>query len=157
MEETNLQGLTPEDAQAYILEYATSKKLAEKELETVKAEIASWLQKQQLAKNQGREDLVQAVQLKLDELNIKQTRLQEEIAELAAKIDTMKAQLPMLRARERTVDPDLLLAEMEMTLGKSTDDLKKEQELNATLNSMSADEALQKLKEKLNNPDKEQS
>lgn len=155
MEETNLQGMTPEDAHAYILEYATSKKLAEKELENLKADIASWLQKQELAKSQGREDLVQAVNAKLEELTSKQTRLQEEAAELSARIDAMKAQLPMLRARERTVDPDLLLAEMEMTLGKSTDNLKKEQELNTALNSMSADEALQKLKEKLNSEDSE--
>jgi hypothetical protein len=42
---------------------------------------------------------------------------------------------------------------MEMTLGKSIDDLQKEQELDGTIASMSADEALKKLKDKLNNPE----
>lgn len=154
MEETNLQGLTPEDAQAYILEYTTSKKLTEKELEAVTAEIVAWSQKQQLAQNQGRADLVAAVESKLRELTAKQTQLEQERAELAIKIDTMKQQLPLLKARERTVDPDLLLAEMEMTLGKSTEDLIKEKELNRSISTLNADEALKKLKEKLSNPDK---
>ncbi len=155
MEETNLQGLTPEDAHAYILEYATSKKLAEKELESVKSEIAAWLQKQQLAQNQGRADLVEAVQGKLQELTAKQTKLEQEVADLALKIDTMKQQLPLLKARERSVDPDLLLAEMEMTLGKSAEDILKEKELNSSINTMNADEELKKLKEKLSNQDSE--
>ncbi|HON87974.1 MAG TPA: chromosome partitioning protein [Spirochaetia bacterium] len=154
MEETNLEGLTPEDAHAYILEYATSKKLTEKEREAVLSEIAAWSQKQQLAQTQGRADLVEAAQKKLQELTAKQAQLEQEIADLTHKIDIMKQQLPLLKARERSVDPDLLLAEMEMTLGKSADDLLKEKELNSSINTMNADEELKKLKEKLANQDK---
>ena len=78
MEETNLEGLTPEDAHAYILEYATSKKLTEKEREAVLSEIAAWSQKQQLAQTQGRADLVEAAQKKLQELTAKQAQLEQE-------------------------------------------------------------------------------
>ncbi len=153
MDDTNLHGMTPQDAQAYILEFATSKRLTEKECETVKADILAWQQKQQLARSLGREDLVAAVDQRIAELTAKQANLELEIQDLAGKIEAMKRQIPGLKARERSVDPDLLLAEMEMTLGKSIDDIQKEQEIDGTLNSMSADEALKKLKDKLNNPE----
>lgn len=77
-------------------------------------------------------------------------KLQAEAAELRSQIDIMQRQLPALKARERTVDPDLLEQELLMAAGRMPGDeaaaeternlakLEKEAQANAALEALKA-------------------
>jgi hypothetical protein len=62
--------------------------------------------------------LVQAASAKAAELAGKIATLESEHADLRAKVARMREQLPLIKARERSIDPDRLLAELQMMTGE---------------------------------------
>jgi hypothetical protein len=63
-------------------------------------------------------DLVQAAQAKVAEIESKIPSLEAERSDLRAKVEIMRKKLPLIRASERSIDPDRLLAELQMMTGE---------------------------------------
>lgn len=147
MEETDLRGLSPEDARAYVLEYITAMKTAEREAGILDADMALWEKRVKLAAEKGEAALESGARAKLEELAARRAALISERDVLAAKIQRMREQLPMLKALERTVDTDLLLAQLQMATGEALGG--PSPALEAGLAAMNADDALAALKRKL--------
>ncbi|MDR2257855.1 MAG: chromosome partitioning protein, partial [Treponema sp.] len=86
-----------------------------------------------------------------------QARLEGEAAELKGQIERMRKQLPLLAARERSVDPDLLEQELLMAAGYLPGDEEKaetERRFREIEKTSAADAALGELKEKMAKTDK---
>jgi hypothetical protein len=129
-EDTDLSGLDLSAAKEYIFAYALDAKRLEKEISETEAEIAKWKGRIALAEGKIAEAasaggdasqmtaLAGAARAKAAELEAFAQARGAERAELLAKVDSMRRQLPMIRARERSVDPDRLLAELQLMTGE---------------------------------------
>ena len=101
-----------------------------------------------LARSGGKEDLALSAQGEADKLRPALDTLAGEIADLKARIQRMRDQLPGLAARERSIDPDLL--EQELLIARDADltgDGKAD--LDRRFEAAEADTALEALKAKL--------
>lgn len=147
MDDTDLRGLSPADARAYILDFITAMKATERAMATVAEELSLWNKRVELAAAKGASELEAAARARLDELVAKRSTLEAERAELAAKVSRLKEQLPLLQASQRSVDADLLLAQLQLAtgeaLGASSSRLEKD------LSALGADDALAALKRSL--------
>lgn len=124
MDETNLSGLDLDSAKEYIFAYALDAKRLEKEIAELQAELDKWRSRVKLAADklaagdQGMTALVQAAQAKVTELEASIASRETERADLRAKVEMMRRQLPIIKASERSVDPDRLLAELQLMTGE---------------------------------------
>ncbi len=128
MDDTNLTGLDLESAKEYIFAFAVDAKNLDKAIANAMAEVNLWNGRVTLAEGRlaqagvagesAMDSLVQAARVKVEELNRKITSLEAERSDLRSKIEAMRAQLPMIKARERSIDPDRLLAELQMMTGE---------------------------------------
>jgi chromosome segregation ATPase len=117
MDETDLTGLDLEGAKEYIFAYAVDAKRLDKAIADSAAELERW--KGRVALAEGKQPaLTEAARAKVEEEAGKLASLEAERAELRAKIDRMREQLPMIKARERSIDPDRLLAELQLMTGE---------------------------------------
>jgi hypothetical protein len=137
-EDTDLSGLDLSAAKEYIFAYALDAKRLEKEISEAEAEIAKWKGRAALAEGKIAESLArggasggasggdatqmtslaEAARAKVAELASFAEARGAERAELIAKVETMRRQLPLIRSRERSVDPDRLLAELQLMTGE---------------------------------------
>ncbi len=147
MDDIDLNGLSAADAKAYVLEFMTALKAAERELGVIDSDLALWIKRVALATEKGAADLVAAAQARVEEIRAKRNGLEAERAELAAKVSRMRERLPMVGASERGVDPDLLLAQLQMATGEAMGGPSPAME--SGLASLGADDALAALKRKL--------
>jgi len=152
--ETSLRGMSVEAAREYVMGYLTTLKSTERELSVLREELSHWNGRAELAAGKQAVDLEAAARAKVSELQAKVDALEEERASLAGKIARMKEQLPMLKMTERSVDADLLLAQLQMATGEGTKDLLNESGASAAstdeaLRKMGAESALDELKRKL--------
>jgi hypothetical protein len=124
IDETNLSGLDLAAAKEYIFAYALDAKRLEKEIAELQAELDKWRSRVKLAADkvaggdQGMASLVQAAQAKVTELEGAIASRETERADLRAKVEMMRRQLPIIKASERSVDPDRLLAELQLMTGE---------------------------------------
>lgn len=129
-DETDLAGLDFETAREYILAYSVDLKRLERETAETKAELDRWTSRVALAEGKlaaSPEDanlsgLAEAARAKAAEASGKLDALEAERTELRGKIERMKVQLPMVKARERSIDPDRLLAELQLMTGELLND-----------------------------------
>lgn len=154
IDDTDLRGLSAADAKAYALEFVTALKGLDRELSAMGDEIATWAKRVELAAAKGAAELEAGARARLGELSSKRAALEAERAELAAKVDRIREKLPMAGASERSVDPDLLLAELRMAAGQDPDDRDdpagpSPSALEEGLASLGADDALAALKRKM--------
>ncbi|GHV76254.1 hypothetical protein AGMMS49942_10750 [Spirochaetia bacterium] len=131
------------DVKEYIFHYITTLKLTEKKYGELKGEHEKWLARLNLAISRGAEDLAAAARAEADRIQLERDAMEAEIATLKAQIQRMRGQLPGLAARERSIDPDLLEQELQMT-----------SELERQFKKAEADAALEALKAKLKKHDK---
>ncbi len=123
-DDENLSGLDLEAAKEYIFAYAVDAKGLEKEIADIQVELERWKGRLALAEAKAAAGdpsmaaLVQAASAKATELAAKIAALEAERADLRAKVARMREQLPMIKARERSIDPDRLLAELQMMTGE---------------------------------------
>ncbi len=145
MDDTDIRGLSAADARAYALEFMTALKAAERDIAALSDELGVWSRRLELAGAKGAAELEAAARAKVDELGARKSQLDAERAELATKVARIKEQLPM--ASERSVDADLLLAQLQMETGEALGgpSARTESELAALGN----DDALAALKRKL--------
>ena len=118
MDDENLSGLDLAAAKDYILAYAVDAKRLDKDIAAEKAELERWQGRITLAEGKSMAALAQAARSKAEESTAKIASLEAERAQLGSKIERMREQLPMIKARERSIDPDRLLAELQMMTGE---------------------------------------
>lgn len=154
MDDTDLRGLSAADAKAYALEFITALKGLERDLASLGEEAALWAKRLELAAAKGAAELEAAARARLAELEAKRSGLEAERAELGAKVQRLKERLPMAGSGERSVDPDLLLAQLRTAAGLDPDDRDaagspEGAALERDLSALGADDALAALKKKM--------
>jgi len=117
-EPDELAGLDLEAAREYIFAYAVDVKRLDKDIAAARSEVETWKSRVALAESKGMADLAQAAGTRAAETEAKVSALESERAGLAAKLSRLRERLPMIRASERSIDPDRLLAELQLMTGE---------------------------------------
>jgi phage shock protein A len=133
MDDTNLSGLDLNAAKEYIFAFAVDVKRLDKEIAEALAELERWKGRYALCEGKLAEgklagagsagdpamaSLAEAARSKVEESAGRLAALEAERADLRSKVEAMRAQLPMIKARERSIDPDRLLAELQLMTGE---------------------------------------
>ncbi len=143
MIDTDIEGLGPKEAADYVLAFITTLKQTEKAVNASEEDVSLWTRRVALARSKGDEGLAAQAQARLDEAVGKKAALEAELADLKAKVSVLKGKLVRLRMTGgRLVDTDLLLAQLEMVVGKKD-------ELSRTMKEEESKAALDELKKKM--------
>jgi phage shock protein A len=128
----NFTGLSPAAVKDYLFGLISTLKLTEKQAAGLDADLSKWNSRLELAKSRGNTDLAQEAEKELERIQAKQQQLTAEMGELNLQIEEMRRQLPqicgaspMLAARERSIDPDLLEQELLIASGRMPGDEEK--------------------------------
>ncbi len=150
MLDTDLEGLDPQQAGEYVLAFITTLKQTEKAVFAAEEEANVWTRRVALARSKGDEGLAAQAQARLSDAVGKKARLETELADLKAKVSVLKEKLKLIRMKGgRMVDTDLLLAQLEMAVGKKD-------QLKDTMKGEEANAALEALKKKMQGPPREE-
>ena len=142
MLDTDIEGLNPAQASEYVLAFITTLKQTEKALAATQEDSNMWTRRVTLARSRGDEALAAQAQARLSDATAKQSRLETELADLKAKVSVLKDKLTRLRMTGvKLVDADLLLAQLQMVVGKKD-------ELGEAMKNEEAKAALDELKKK---------
>jgi phage shock protein A len=143
MLDTDLEGLGPREASEYVLAFITTLKQTEKACAAAQEETSLWTRRVTLAQGKGDAALTAQATARLADVTTKQSRLDAELADLKAKVSVLKEKLVRIRMTgARLIDADLLLAQLEMVVGKKD-------ELAHTMKKEEASAALEALKKKM--------
>ena len=148
----NICGMKPTAAKEYIINFIATLKLTEKQVCELDQELSKWQQRIDLAKSNERPDLAAEAEKECERITLKRQQLSDEVDTLKKQIDEMRRQLPLLAARERSVDPYLLEQELIMALGYLPGEEEKahnERQFAAMEKAAAADDALLQLKAKM--------
>lgn len=119
MEDTDIEGLDPRNAAEYVLAFVTTLKKTEADIGRAAEDVATWTRRVALAVEKGEEELAGLARARLAEIEGKKAALEAELADLRLKVGILSNKLQRLRGRLRkSVDTDVLLAELEMLAGK---------------------------------------
>ncbi len=119
MLDTDIEGLDPKDAAEYVLAFVTTLKKTEADAGQAAEDVAKWTRRVGLAVEKGEEELAGLARARLAEVEGRKASLETELADLRFKVGTLKDKLQRLRTRFRkSVDTDVLLAELEMLAGQ---------------------------------------
>lgn len=124
MDDENLSGLDLAAAKEYIFAYAVDVKRLDKDIATAQGELERWkgrvalVEAKMAAGDTSVAALAQAARAKVEEEGGKVATLEAERADLRARVTRMREQLPYIKASERSVNPDQLLAELQMMTGE---------------------------------------
>ncbi|PKL05634.1 MAG: hypothetical protein CVV53_08475, partial [Spirochaetae bacterium HGW-Spirochaetae-9] len=104
-----------------------------------------------LAESRGMAELAAAATTQLSGLNARLGAIQAAKVELERDAARIKEALPGIKARQRSIDPDRLQAELAMMTGEALDPEKArlERELKTLVDDPSADDPLAALKKKM--------
>jgi phage shock protein A len=111
-------GLSSVAAKEYLFGLLSTLKLTEKQAAGLDADFTKWNSRVELARSKGTEDLAQEAEKELERIKAKQQQLTAEISELNLQIEETRRQLPLLAARERSINPDLLEQELLIASGR---------------------------------------
>lgn len=139
MLDTDIEGLDPAQASKYVLAFITTLKQTEKALAAAQEDANVWTRRVTLARSRGDEGLAAQAQARLADATAKQSQLETELADLKRKVAVLKDKLVRLRMTGgRLVDTDLLLAQLQMLVGKKDElgDAMKNEEANAALDEL---------------------
>jgi phage shock protein A len=143
MEDTDLEGLSPQDATEYVLAFITTLKKTEMDLARASEDVALWMRRVALAQDKGEAVLAAQAQARLAEMEAKKAQLEGEALDLKHKISVMKDKLVRIRMQvPRSVNVDLLLAELQMLVGEKDS-------LSLSLKDEEAKMKLEELKRKM--------
>ena len=119
MQDTDIEGLGPEEASEYVLAFITTLKQTEKEIARASEEAALWERRVALARERSEMELAAQAEERLSGILSKKAGLEAELAELRGKVSILKDKLTRIRLKlARTVDTDLLLAQLQMLVGE---------------------------------------
>ncbi|MCX7023586.1 MAG: chromosome partitioning protein [Spirochaetes bacterium] len=145
-DDADLSGMNADSAKEYVFGFITALKQLDIEIARAGEEAETWRKRVSLAESRGLADLKTAAENKAVEVETSLADLRSRHEELAAKISTMKSKLPLVKSLERSVDTDLLLAQLEMATGETMNP--GAAAVEAEMKEMEADAALQGLKGK---------
>jgi phage shock protein A len=147
MDDTDISGLSLEEARDYVLSFITSLKQTARQREQVAQEIESWRARLKLSQEKGAADLAARASTLLGQLEEKRASLLAEEQELGEKVDRLKRNLKRLEMTGgRLVDTDLLQAELDMAVGEEK---AAEIQTDRALKDAQAQAALDEMKRKL--------
>jgi phage shock protein A len=152
MDDANLSGMSPAQAKEYILNFISTLKVTEKQIQNLDDEIAKWRSRMNLANSKDQDELAQEAEKELNRLLEKQSALAAEAELLKRQIEEMRAQIPLLAAQQRSIDPVLLEQDLLMAAGYLPGDEEKarnERAFREMEQSQTADAALEELKAKM--------
>lgn len=151
MDDQEFLSLDLEGAREYLLAYTTTLKQYDKDIEALDQDLALWKGRMGLAEGKGETALAEAAKTRIAELESRRQGLAAERAGIASDVVRIKERLPYLKARERSVDPDRLLAELQMMTGSLLEPGKAaaDREIEATEKDAKANDALAELKRKM--------
>jgi hypothetical protein len=112
-----LSHLDYEGASELLLAYATDAKKYEKEIASLKSQAEEWNAKAASAQARAMPELSAAASQRAVELEAKAQELTLELEGLRRDIGQLREALPIIKAKQRRVDPDQLLAELSMIVG----------------------------------------
>jgi len=112
-----LSSLDYEGASELLLAYATDAKKYEKEITALKSQAEEWKAKAASAQARAMPELSAAASQRASELEAKAQELSLELSGIQRDIGQLREALPIIKAKQRRVDPDQLLAELSMIVG----------------------------------------
>ena len=143
MLDTDMEGLDPRQASEYVLAFITTLKQTEKALAAAQEDVSLWSRRVTLARSRGDEGLAAQAQARLADATSRQSQLDTDLADLRAKVTLLKEKLTRLRMTGmKLVDADLLLAQLQMVVGKKD-------ALGEAMKNEEAKAALDELKKKM--------
>ena len=145
----DLDGLSPEDARAYVARFITAKNQATGDRVAAEDDLALWKKRTALATERGEPDLARQSLARAEEAHSKLVRLRNEERELDFKVTELKRRLTSIRRQpELSTNAEALLGQLEDVVG--TDHGTKD-----ALADAEAEVALEALKKKMNSGDEE--
>ncbi len=155
MDVSELTNLDLESAKGMMLAFATDAKRIEKEISALCGEEAQWASRVKLAQDRGLAELAQAAAARQTELAGKIQALGLERSSMLRDLELLRNYMPGIAAKERSVDPDRLLAEMQMVTGDllHPEAAAAEAEIKTLENRAGVEDALASLKRKMGGPD----
>jgi phage shock protein A len=146
MLDTDIEGLSPQQATEYVLAFITTMKQTEKAIAAAAEDENLWTRRVMLARSKGEEGLAAQAQARLSDATAKRSQLEGELADLRPKVAVLREKLTRLRMTGgRLVDVDRLLAELQMLAGPKD-------ELAGQMKKEEASAALDELKKKMQDP-----
>jgi phage shock protein A len=151
MEDSEFLSLDLESARNYALAWATTIKGYERDLSALDQELATWRSRVSLAEAKAQPQLADAARSRCAELEQRRQGLDAERAALASDLVRIKERIPYLKSKERSVDPDLLLAELQGMTGSLLDPEKAatDQQIEKLAKDAGTDDALAELKKRI--------
>ncbi|MDR0465521.1 MAG: chromosome partitioning protein [Treponema sp.] len=146
----NLSGMSSAEVKEYIINFFSTLKLTEKQIQCLDEEIAKWQSRMDLAGSKGLAELVLEAENEKNRLIDKYAALKTEAELLKQQIEEMRRQLPLLASCDRSIDTDLLEQELLIAAGRMPGDedkvraerrfkeMEKEQAANAALEELKA-------------------
>ena len=158
MDDAEFLALDLEGARDYLLAWATTIKRYDQDIAALDEAVGTWRSRVELAASKGQAELSEAAKAKAGELEAQRAGLVMEKDGLSRDLARLKERIPYLKAKERSVDPDKLLAELQILTGDvlgpaaaegslSTPAL--ERELEKTEKQAKAEDALAELKKRM--------
>ncbi len=151
MDDKEFLSLDLESARDYALAWATTVKRYEQDIAVIDQDIALWKGRVAMAEGKGNTELAAAAAARYAELEAKRGALEAERRPIAADLVRLKERIPYLKSHERSVDPDLLLAELQSMTGTLLDPeaAATEAAIDKTVKQAGVDDALAELKRRI--------
>lgn len=145
-----LSRLDHEGAMQLLFAYTTDIKRCDKDIEALEKDIALWTSRVALAESKGMAALAEGARGQAAQLQDKLASLRGSKAELEGDAARIREALPSIKAKERSIDPDQLQAELSMMTGEALDPGKAslEKELGS-LEAAQAEDPLVALKRRM--------
>ena len=110
-------GMDKKSVKEYIFGFISTLKITEKQLRDLNNELTKWENRCELAKTKGAQELATEAEKEVEIIRNKQQQFIIEINELKSQINKMLKQLPLLAAKERSIDVNLLEQDILIALG----------------------------------------
>ena len=140
---TDISTLDPQSAKEYVLAFIMTLKKTKRDRLNVQDELALWEGRVKLAAEKGESELQAAAEDRLAELSARLEMLAGDERDLENKVAVLKANLLQLKnSAALSVDPDFLLAQLDMLVGERDT-------LAETFQHEEAESALDELKKRM--------
>ncbi len=149
MDTYDITGLDAKSAREYVFAAITTLKATREKREELERDLALWAKRSDLAKEHGREDLLQSAEARLAEIKLDLEKIRNEEADLDGGVTRLKRQLKFILSQpELEADTDLLVAMVELN------DDNKLFELTEKFRDEEAKQALERLKAEMEKEEK---
>ena len=139
----DLEGLSKEDARAYVAQFIQSLQLARRKRAELEEELETWKRRTKLATERGETELARQALARAEEVHGSLARIRREEHELDFKVTELKRRLGNLQQKpDLTVNANALLEQLESVVGEG-------HETNEAMADVEAELALEVLRKKM--------